>query len=247
MARPAPGFALIVVLVWLALLAGLALGAALVTMYEPTSGAAAHERIRLRRAAESAVTLALLDLAARLDWSQLPAGGPASPFTDGGPGLADWWMAPPSISVAETRWRTCGRATACDDATIAAVTDGRPWGARNPRWRLFVNIPVSRLDGSAATVCPCYLAAWIADDPADDDGDPAADAPHGVDGHGVLLVRGAAYAAGGAVAEVEALVAQPCRRSGLIVRGFACNPGARWARAFLDPLIWRGLPSDKVK
>ena len=212
---PAPGFALVVVLVWLALLAGLALGAALVTMYEPTSGAAAHERIRLRRAAESAVTLALLDLAARLDWSQLPAGGPASPFTDGGPGprLVDGTAID---LVAETRWRTCGRPTACDDATIAAVTDGRPWGARNPRWRLFVNIPVSRLDASAAIVCPCYLAAWIADDPADDDGDPAADAPHGVDGHGVLLVRGAAYAAGGAVAEVEALVAQPCRRSGLI-------------------------------
>ncbi len=215
---PAPGFALIVVLVWLALLAGLALGAALVTMYEPTSGAAAHERIRLRRAAESAVTLALLDLAARLDWSQLPAGGPASPFTDGGPGTRVVDGTAIDL-VAETRWRTCGRAAACDDATIAAVTDRRPWGARNPRWRLFVNIPVSRLDGSAATVCPCYLAAWIADDPADDDGDPAADAPHGVDGHGVLLVRGAAYAAGGAVAEVEALVAQPCRRSGLICAG----------------------------
>ena len=50
--------------------------------------------------------------------------------------------------------------------------------------------------------------------PADDDGDPTADAPPGTDGHGVVLLRGAAFAAGGAVAEVEALVAQPCRVSG---------------------------------
>ena len=92
-------------------------------------------------------------------------------------------------------------------------------GGAQSAWRLFVNLPISRLDASAAIVCPCYLAAWIADDPADADGDPAADAPHGVDGHGLLLVRGAAYAAGGAVAEVEALVAQPCRRVGSDVCG----------------------------
>ena len=42
--------------------------------------------MRLRRAAESAVTLAALDLAVRFDWSALPAGGPPSIFTDGNPG-----------------------------------------------------------------------------------------------------------------------------------------------------------------
>jgi len=212
------GFAVVIVLVWLALLATLALGAALVTMYEPASGAAAHERIRLRRAAESAVTLALLDLSARLAWNTLPAGGPSSPYPDGGPGLRSFAGRTIDL-VAETWRRTCGRPTACDDPAINAVTEGRPWGARNPRWRLFVHLPVSQLDGPAGLVCPCYLVAWVGDDPADDDGDPAVDAPHGVDGHGVILVRGAAFAAGGAVAEVEALVAQPCRRSGLVCLG----------------------------
>ena len=61
----------------------------------------------------------------------------------------------------------------------------------------------------------------IADDPADDDGDASVDAPIGTSGHGVVLVRGAAFASGGAVAEVEALVAQPCRLSG------AACPGIR--------------------
>jgi hypothetical protein len=210
------GFALVVVLIWLALLGTFALGAALVTTFEPASAAAAHERIRLRRAAESAATLALLDLSARLVWTPLPAGG--STFTDGGPGPRTFAGRTIDL-VAETWRRTCGRTSGCDDAATNAVTEGRPWGARNPRWQLLVHLPLSQLDAAAGQVCPCYLVAWIGDDPADDDGDPAADAPAGVEGHGVLLVRGAAFAAGGAVAEVEALVAQPCRRSGLVCPG----------------------------
>lgn len=214
----AGGFILLVVLAWLALLASLALGVSLVTMYEPTAAAAAHDRVRLRRAAESAATLALTDLATRLDWSALPAGGASSPFTDGGPGVRIIDGVTVDL-VAETAWRTCGRVAGCDDAATTATTDGRPWGARNPRWRLFVHLPLARLDGAAVAGCRCYLVAWIADDPGDDDGDPAADAPPGMPGHGTVLIRGAAFAAGGAVAEVEALVAQPCRLSGAVCPG----------------------------
>ena len=94
--------------------------------------------------------------------------------------------------------------------------------------------PLAQIDGAAAATCPCYLAAWIADDPADEDGSVDVDAPLGTPGHGVLLIRGAAFAGGAAVAEVEALVAQPCRISGALCAGFACSHGAPWARAFLD-------------
>ncbi len=101
--------------------------------------------------------------------------------------------------VAETHRRTCGRTTACDEAATTAFAAARPWGARNPRWQLLVHQPLAALDSAAGTVCPCYLVAWVADDPADADGDPRRDAPAGVAGHGVLLVRGAAFgAAGGA-------------------------------------------------
>ena len=207
-------------LVWLALLAGLALGAALVTMYEPTSGAAAHERIRLRRAAESAATLALLDLAARLDWSQLPGrrAGVAVHRRRTGAAALGW-----------RRHRSGGRdaiggpagaPTACDDATIAAVTDGRPWGARNPRWRLFVQLPLSR--GSTARRRSSAPATSWRGSPTTRPTTTATrppTPPTAWPATASLLVRGAAFAAGGAVAEVEALVAQPCRRSGLICPG----------------------------
>ena len=214
----ARGFVLLSVLVWLAFLATVALGAALVTMYEPATAAAAHERARLRRAAESATALALLDLATRFDWRAIPAGGVVSPFTDGSGGPREVGGRTVDLEV-ETWRRTCGREAPCDESDTMLSTESRPWGPRNPRWRLYAHVPLSRLGAAAGQVCDCYLVAWVADDPASDDSDPAADAPPGVDGHGVLLVRGAAFAAGGGVAEVEALVAQPCRVSGAVCPG----------------------------
>lgn len=208
------GFGLLTVLVWLSLLATTALGVALATSAEPPSTSALHDRLRLARAAESAVSLAVASLAAQADWSLVPGAGVASPFTDGAPGVRSVAGVPFDL-VAETRQRTCGRVTPCDDVATSTVAAGRPWGVRNPRWRLVVHVPLADVDATAARACPCYLVAWVADDPADDDGDPARDAPPGVAGHGVLLVRGAAIGGAGSLAEAEALVAQPCRRSNL--------------------------------
>jgi hypothetical protein len=212
------GFGLLTVLLWLSLLATTALGVALATSAEPPATSALHDRLRLARAAESAVSLAVASLAAQADWSLVPRAGVPSPFTDGAPGLR-LVAGQPFDLVPETRQRTCGRVTPCDDATTSMVAPGRPWGPRNPRWRLVVHLPLADVDAVAARACPCYLVAWVADDPADADGDPARDAPPGVEGHGVLLVRGAAVAGAGTLAEAEALVAQPCRRSNLPCEG----------------------------
>ncbi len=218
MRRPAVldtrGFGLLTVLLWLSLLATAALGAALATSAEPPATGALHDRLRMARAAESAVSLAVAALAAQADWSLVPASGLASPFIDGAPGVRMVDGLPFDLAI-ETRLRTCGRAAPCDDVTTSTVAPARPWGVRNPRWQLVVHQPLADVDAVAARACPCYLVAWVSDDPADDDGDPARDAPAGVSGHGVLLVRGAAVGGQGALAEVEALVAQPCRRSNL--------------------------------
>jgi hypothetical protein len=211
--RSDAGFGLVAVLVWLSLLATFALGVALSTSAEPPAAGALHEKLRMTRAAESAVALAVATLAQQVDWTNVPGGAAASVFRDGAPG-------PRTIGgmvidlAAETNLRTCGRLAVCDDLATSLSSPARPWGVRNPRWQLLVHQPLAALDAAAGVVCPCYLMAWVADDPADADGDPRRDAPAGVDGHGVLLVRGVAFAGGGAIGEVEALVAQPCRRSG---------------------------------
>lgn len=212
------GFGLLTVLVWLSLLATAALGVALATASEPLATAAFHERLRLMRAAESALVLAVNTLSTRSDWSTVPAGGLPLPYTDGPAGPRSVIGSRFDLRV-ETSRRTCGRAAACDDAATVAATTERPWGDRNPRWQLVVHVPLSDLDVTAARPCPCYLVAWVADDPGDDDGDPWRDAPTGVAGHGVLLLRGAAIGPEGAVAEVEALVEQPCRQSSVQCAG----------------------------
>ena len=209
---PHAGFGLVSVLIWLSLLSTLALGVALATLAEPPTAGALHEKLKMTRAAESAVALAVASLAQHADWTIAPAGGIGSLFTDGAPGVRVVGGATVDL-VAETHLRTCGQTAACDDAATSAFAAARPWGGRNPRWQLLLHQPLAALDAEAGFVCPCYLVAWVADDPADADGDPRRDAPAGVAGHGVLLVRGAAFGLTGALAEVEALVAQPCRRS----------------------------------
>lgn len=206
------GFGLVSVLIWLSLLATLSLGVALATSAEAPAAGALHEKMKMTRAAESSVALAVAALAQHRDWTGAPGGAVSSAFTDGAPGPRTVGGAVVNL-VAETNMRTCGRPTACDDAATEASSSARPWGARNPRWHLLVHQPLAALDAAAGAVCPCYLVAWVADDPADADGNPRHDAPPGVNGHGVLLVRGAAFGGLGALAEVEALVAQPCRQS----------------------------------
>ncbi len=213
-ARKEGGFGLVSVLIWLSLLATLALGVALATSAEAPAAGALHEKLKMTRAAESAMALAVASLAQHPDWTNAPSGALLSPFTDGPAGVRPVGGTVVDL-VVETNLRTCGRATPCDDAARTTPSPARPWGVRNPRWQLLVHQPLGALDATAGLVCPCYLMAWVADDPADADGDPGRDAPPGVAGHGVLLVRGAAFGGLGAQAEVEALVAQPCRRSAL--------------------------------
>ncbi len=217
-ARTQGGFGLVSVLIWLSLLATLALGVALATSTEAPAAGALHEKLKMTRAAESAVALAVAVLAQHPDWTNAPAGALTSAFTDGPIGARSVGGAVVNLAV-ETSLRTCGRAAPCDDTATAASSPARPWGVRNPRWQLLVHQPLAALDATAGAVCPCYLMAWVADDPADADGDPGHDAPPGMAGHRVLLVRGAAFGGLGALAEVEALVAQPCRRSAALCGG----------------------------
>ncbi|MGE0814356.1 MAG: hypothetical protein AB7O28_19910 [Vicinamibacterales bacterium] len=205
------GVGLLIVLVWLSLIASAALGVALATSAEAPASGALHERVRLTRGAESAAALALAALSPVVDWHVVPTAGLASPFVDGPPGPRPLGAVTLDL-LAETWLRTCGRTVPCTDAATSVSTASRPWGVRNPRWRLVVHAPLADVDPIAGAACACYVVAWVADDPADDDGDPLLDAPAGLAGHEVLLVRGAAFGEAGGLAEVEALVAKPCRR-----------------------------------
>jgi hypothetical protein len=110
----------------------------------------------------------------------------------------------------------CGLPAPCSAASMAAVVDDRPWGANNPRWRLFAHgtsggVPPSR---------PVYTIVLVADDPLESDGNPEQDAPSGNPGSGVLLLRAEAFGPGGSRRTVQATVARTASAGGAVAPRF---------------------------
>ena len=176
------------------LLMGLAV--AVVLMGTTEGVLAAHDRSAraLREASIAAVQLAVADLRRQASWSAVLAAG-AGPVS-AAPGRAvdstitprPAWGGPPL---------DLDRLTV--DVAVAADT-----GSGDPQvWRLyeFGSLPALTPGGASS---PFYIAAWVADDAADGDGDPLADA------NGVLAVRGVACGPG----DARATTAVSVRKTG---------------------------------
>ena len=191
-----------------ALLMGLGLSIALIGTTD--AALAAHDRTSraLREASLAAAYLAVADLRGQPSWSSVLAPGAAT-IVSAAPGrfldadLAP--LAPWDGSVLDLRAMT---------ADVAADADT---GGGDPQvWRLFASGRLPLLMPDAA-VAPWYLAAWVADDRADGDGDPLADA------NGILVLRAVAFGPRGArvatrVSAMKTLVAGTARVRILTIR-----------------------------
>ena len=142
----------------------------------------------------AAVELAVADLRRQPSWSAVLAAG-AAPLsavpgraTDASVTPTPPWGGPP-IDL---------RQLTVDVAAAADTGGGEP-----QVWRLyeFGSLPQLVPDGSGA---PLYVAAWVADDAADGDGDPLADR------NGILAVRGLALGWG----DTRAVTAVSIRKTG---------------------------------
>ena len=67
----------------------------------------------------------------------------------------------------------CQKHSACADSDMNALLRDRPWGTRNPRWRLFSFGPLMSPGGETEGAIPVYVVAMVADDPAETDADPS--------------------------------------------------------------------------
>lgn len=76
------------------------------------------------------------------------------------------------------------------------------WGTNNPVWRLFSYGRMQDVLPNNAIDSNIYMAVWVADDPADNDGNPAADA------NGTLTLHAEAYGASGTRKVIEVTVAR---------------------------------------
>lgn len=199
------GVAVLLALGVLSLVLALTSVLVLTSTVESRLSARARDTALAQSAAETALGLVMLDLRTS-DWDTV-LGGALSHFSDGPPfGVRSLAGVGAIDLTGETNDLMCGRTAACSDSDVARVADGRPWGSRNPRWRLYAYGPLGSLFPGPAPP-PVYVAVWVADDPADGDGDPSRDALlHDDWGHQVVLVAARAWGPGGTRRSIQASV-----------------------------------------
>ena len=188
-----------------------ALGAALVLTSSSDTRIAANFRDAQEglHAADAALHLALDELAVMGDWSLALRGTTRSAFVDGSLGRRT--LADGSVLdlAAIANLANCRRATTCSASSLTAVTSTRPWGVDNPVWQVFAYGSVAGLVQGPALASSFYTVVMIADDPAENDGDPFADGDGAANpGSHTLTVRAESFGPRGAHRTIEATVAR---------------------------------------
>lgn len=215
------GIALILVLLLTSFLSAVGLGLVVVVFMDRLATGNVKGAVGLLHAADAGIELAAHELA-RADWQAVLQGVEQATFSDGSPTGVRAIPGGGGVDLtAETNTLNCGQITSCTPAQMNANSDERPWGANNPRWRLYAYGPFENL-GAVVRPLPCYLAIWIADDVAEVDGDAQADGDRA--GRGVLRARAVAYGPMGARQAVEAELARVCFGG---AAEEVCQPGVR--------------------
>lgn len=184
---------LVIALLSLVLLSSLATSLVVVANTEQRAAANYAGSREAMYAADGALHIAARELLVVADWNALLSTGALSAFVDGASGGV----------------RQLGDGSTVDlmEATNLANGESRPWGPNNPVWRVFAYGWL----GSRA-----YVVAWVADDSADNDGDPSIDGGGAVNpGAGVLAVRAEAFGVGGAHKVLESTVRREVDAEGI--------------------------------
>jgi hypothetical protein len=196
------GSAVVVVLMGMLLLSAVGLGTVLLATADTLAAANQRDAKAALYAAEAGIELAAAELAGVSDWDAVFAGAAVSAFADGLPSGTRTLPNGATIRLDDiASLATCGAAAGCSVAARQAQADDRPWGADNPNWRPYRYGRV----GAGGSSPDIYLVVLVADDPAENDGDPEKDgqAP-GNPGAGVLMLRAEAFGPGASRRSVEA-------------------------------------------
>jgi type IV pilus assembly PilX-like protein len=158
------GTALVIALMAVLLLTALGAAVVMVTNTETKISANHRNSLEALYAADAAVERVVQDLLMVPRWNDILTGASQSAFSDG--------------SLSDSKTLPGGGTMRLDIATtqLQAESDAvAQWGANNPQWRLFAWGPIGDMLPGVTIDSPMYVAVWIADDPADADGDPTAD------------------------------------------------------------------------
>lgn len=200
------GVALVVVLLAVALMSALGAALALSTTAETLIAMNFRRSREALYAADAAAQHTLDDLRVVADWSTLLDGTVASSFVDGVAGTRQLDDGSTIDLATAVDMANCQKTTACSDGDMNTVTDDRPWGPNNPRWKLFGYGHLRQIVSDGSIESPFYVIAMIGDDPGETDGDPSRDGDPGTPGAGIFAVRAEAFGPNGAHRVVELTV-----------------------------------------
>jgi type IV pilus assembly PilX-like protein len=158
------GTALVIALMAVMLLTALGAAVIMVTNTETRISANYKNSQEALYAADAAVERVVQDLLMVPRWNDILTGNSQSAFVDGGTG--------------DVKTLPGGGTMTLDAATAQLQADSNAaatWGPNNPQWRLFAWGPITDMLPGGTLDSPMYVAVWIADDPAEADGDPTAD------------------------------------------------------------------------
>jgi Tfp pilus assembly protein PilX len=205
------GAALVITLMAMLLLSALAGALVLATSADVAIAANAGASNEAFYGAEAVLERTIAELRSAPDFTQVLDGTLASLFVDGAPGGSRVLADNTTIVLEEAvNLATCNRRTTCSEADITASSRDRPWGVRNPRWRLFSYGPLTGDAGNGMKTMGVYVIGMVSDDPADTDLDPWRDGVRtgasANPGAGRLLVRAEGFGRRGAHRIIEGAV-----------------------------------------
>ena len=176
--------------------------------------------------ADAILERALDDIVGVRDWNDVLNGTAVSTFVDrmsvGVRTLADG----SAIDLAQViNIANCQRPTPCSDDDMNKVTNERPWGLDNPRWKPFAWGPLNDVTLTKSVNSPFYVVLMVGDDPSECDNNPLVDGgppvpPCGGDaafnpGVGVLSLRAEAFGPFGTHKMIEATIARSVANAGV--------------------------------
>jgi hypothetical protein len=213
--RAEDGIALIVSLMAMMLLMALGVALVMTTTTETRIAANYTEGTEALYAADAAVERVMDDILTVPDWNDILNGTRQSAFVDGSAGGTR--MLPDGTQLnltTATNMLNCGIPAGCADGDLNALSDERPWGTNNPRWKLYAYGRMDEMLPTESINSRDYVVVWIADDPAETDGDASTDGKTpGLDGNpnpgkGVLAMHAEAYGPFGVKRVIEVTVAK---------------------------------------
>jgi hypothetical protein len=205
------GLALVVSVMAMLLLSALGAALVLATSADVALAANAGAASEAFAAAEAVFERTLAELQRAPDFTSVLNGSFPSTFLDGTSPGARILVDGTRIDLLELRnLAGCQKRAGCTESDLNATSRDRPWGSRNPRWRLFSWGVLSNSASVLADAPPVYAISLVADDPSETDADPLRDGgrtgPSANPGAGILFVRAEALAGRGAHRVIEAMV-----------------------------------------